>query len=252
MAADTDQAAQVSGEEPKESVARVTRLHAPNADIGRIARALCSWYETKKLESQVLEEGDSVTVQARSPGWRKIVGMSLATTVLLRQDGKQVVIEIGGAKWGDKGAVAGAGLLLAPILVVPAGIGAFKQRQLPRETVNFIKSQIGDEPEVKAKPAIGLKSETVKKSQESPSKKPMAKVDLNTADQGEIATLPGMDRVTADKVVRERERTGGFRSIEAAAEVMAPHVFARIEDSVRVSELESSRKSSTSRRKIGF
>jgi hypothetical protein len=49
----------------------------------------------------------------------------------MRVIGDDLEVELGGAKWMDKAAVAGVGVIASiGLLLVPAGIGAWKQHQL--------------------------------------------------------------------------------------------------------------------------
>ncbi|RWZ49520.1 helix-hairpin-helix domain-containing protein [Labedella phragmitis] len=59
---------------------------------------------------------------------------------------------------------------------------------------------------------------------------PEAPVDVNTATQKELQSLPGMTRQRAKGVVKERDRLGGFRSIDQFATVAAlqPHELVRL------------------------
>lgn len=57
-----------------------------------------------------------------------------------------------------------------------------------------------------------------------------APVDLNNAPEAEIAALPGIGPVLAQRVVQERRMRGGFRSVEEVAQALAlkPHVITRL------------------------
>jgi DNA uptake protein ComE-like DNA-binding protein len=59
---------------------------------------------------------------------------------------------------------------------------------------------------------------------------PAAPVDVNTAAQKALQSLPGFTRQRAKAVIRERDRLGGFSSVEQFAVVAAlqPHELARL------------------------
>ena len=71
---------------------------------------------------------------------------------------------------------------------------------------------------------------------EMPSDDPAEKIDLNTATEQQLATLPGIGVVLAKKVVAERERQNGFDSVEQFLESMEimPHFAVQIEELVFV------------------
>ena len=94
----------------------------------------------REYEVQVLEESGGLrrTFQMRrryKEGWIRtassLAGLDTAATVLMRVIGDDLEVELGGAKWMDKAAVAGVGVIASiGLLLVPAGIGAWKQHQL--------------------------------------------------------------------------------------------------------------------------
>lgn len=63
-------------------------------------------------------------------------------------------------------------------------------------------------------------------------------VDLNTATLDTIASLPGVGVATAHRIVEERERRGGFKSVDEAAEAanLQPHLRSRLQQRAEVSE----------------
>ncbi|MGH9036228.1 MAG: ComEA family DNA-binding protein, partial [Acidimicrobiia bacterium] len=61
-------------------------------------------------------------------------------------------------------------------------------------------------------------------------------VDLNTAGAAELETLPGVGPATARKILEERSRRGGFRSVRDLLGVpgIGERRFAELRDRVRV------------------
>jgi hypothetical protein len=108
--------------------------------MSALSRHLSEKYDQEGYDVQVLEEpdGKSCTFQMRrryTEGWIKtastLAGLDTAATVVMRVVNEDLELELGGAKWLDKAAVAGVGVLASiGLLLVPAGIGAWKQRQL--------------------------------------------------------------------------------------------------------------------------
>jgi competence protein ComEA len=65
-----------------------------------------------------------------------------------------------------------------------------------------------------------------------------APVNLNTADLAQLETLPGIGRVTAERIVEYRERTGGFKKVEDLMNVrgVGEQSFLKLRTLVIVSE----------------
>ncbi|MGH2811999.1 MAG: helix-hairpin-helix domain-containing protein [Actinomycetota bacterium] len=65
---------------------------------------------------------------------------------------------------------------------------------------------------------------------------PAEKVNLNTATQSELESLPGIGPVIAERIIAFRERNGGFASVRQLLEVegIGPKKFEAIEDLVVV------------------
>ena len=65
---------------------------------------------------------------------------------------------------------------------------------------------------------------------------PAALVDINSADAAELEELPGIGPVTAAAIVRHREQSGPFRSVQSLQEVsgIGPVKFGNIEHLVTV------------------
>jgi hypothetical protein len=109
--------------------------------VDAVARTLAEWYRGKKLEVQILDAPDRVVVQCQNARWRSVLGMSSALTVVLRREGEDLTVEIGRGRWAEKAAVAGAGLLLGPLLVT-AGYGLVDQARLSIQTLEVVKKAL--------------------------------------------------------------------------------------------------------------
>src|SRR5688500_7639057 len=215
---------------------KVTRLMAPGVDVGDLASRLASFYGSKKLETQTFAGPPAWSVQARSPGWRKAIGMSTAITVVLRPDGDELCVEIGRAKWGDKALAGAAGMLILWPLALTAAAGAYREGQLPKETVRFLTACVEEstgrpQPPVDERPAPSP-PEVTPPPPRFERQEPV--VDVNRASADPLATLPGVSRLDASRIVAERERLGGCADLNALARVtrLRPHVIAHLEDRV--------------------
>ncbi|MFQ5846087.1 MAG: hypothetical protein ACE5IQ_00260 [Candidatus Methylomirabilales bacterium] len=122
--------------------------------MGELAEHLREKYALAGYEVQVLhvtERDRGLIFQMRqkyNADWKKaasqLTGLDTAATVTIRSDGEGLSVEVGGGKWLDKAAVAGfATFVTLGVLIIPAGIGAWKQRRLLSDLVveidNFIK-----------------------------------------------------------------------------------------------------------------
>lgn len=69
-----------------------------------------------------------------------VAGLDTAATVVMKVAGDDdLEVTFGGAKWLDKAAVAGVGVLASlGVLLLPAGIGAWRQRQLLEDLENAV------------------------------------------------------------------------------------------------------------------
>ena len=70
-------------------------------------------------------------VQGQKTGLYKWVGMGVAATVNIEPDGSNLKISIGGAKWAEQSAIAGAGgFFTGGITWITGAIGLAQQKQL--------------------------------------------------------------------------------------------------------------------------
>lgn len=100
------------------------------------AQHLAAFLENEEnMDTQTLcLENGTVIVQARVRGgmWRQWVGLDKCITVRLSQfQGGVLGVEIGDAKWIDKGLAIGVSFFLLFPLVFTAGFGWYQQSRLP-------------------------------------------------------------------------------------------------------------------------
>jgi len=114
--------------------------HAPEVDVQDLGQKLCQWFEGQGFETQSLEgPGGGLVVQARkTEGWRAFVGMDAALSVTMTLQGENLFVQTAAAKWVDKAVVGGLGVLLFWPAIIPAAYGAWKQKKLPEEVLDFI------------------------------------------------------------------------------------------------------------------
>lgn len=93
--------------------------------------------ETEKMETQLVTSSngtDYIALQARlkGGGWKQIFGMDKAITVrFIEESSSSVRMEIGEAKWIDKGGIMLLSMFVLWPLSITSGIGMYKQGSLP-------------------------------------------------------------------------------------------------------------------------
>lgn len=120
------------------------QYYAPDLDIFSLGQVLTEWFTNQKYQTQTVPYGNAgITVQARKEDtFRNLAGMSSALTISIYPEGENISVEMGNAKWLDKGAVAAVGALIFWPALVTAGIGAYQQNQLQTQAWQFIETTI--------------------------------------------------------------------------------------------------------------
>jgi hypothetical protein len=186
--------------------AKVSRLRAPGVDVDAAAAALARWFESEGLEAQVLSGADGVTVQARSRGkLMRAVGAAVALTVTLRVDRADLLVEVGPAKWGVKGAIGGIAIVTTtPFLAVPAAWGTYNQLRLPKRAVQFLTATLPSYTRSRPEPTAPVPAPPTPAPAAPPA------VDPNSAGLAELAAVAGPK--VADEIIRRRHNDGPYRS----------------------------------------
>ncbi len=112
-----------------------------------IAMAVRNFLETsEKMETQCFFTNDGgAIIQARVRGGsvKKFVGLDKAITVKLAPAGEEMVnVDIGEAKWTDKGIALTVSWFVLWPLAVTSGIGIYKQHKLPEKINRVIQNSI--------------------------------------------------------------------------------------------------------------
>jgi hypothetical protein len=146
-------------------------FYAPDIDPAMMAEALGEWYRGQGYQTQTFSTGNGVAVQARKEStWRTLAGMSNALTVTVALVGESIEVEVGGAKWAEKAAAGGAGLiLLGPIGLIGAGVGTYQQTQLQSQTWQYVDGLIRANSAYAGSMPLGLPPATT-----TPQRPPMA------------------------------------------------------------------------------
>lgn len=119
-------------------------FYAPDIDISGLGQSLSDWFAGQGFQTQLLPAASGgATVQARKESTlRTLTGMSNALTVSINPEGENIGVEMGNAKWLDKGAAAAVGVLIFWPALVTAGVGAYQQNQIQNQAWQFIEQYI--------------------------------------------------------------------------------------------------------------
>jgi hypothetical protein len=119
-------------------------FYGPDIDLSVLAHSLADSFSREGHKTQVMPgpNGGFVVQAGKEDTLRKIAGMSTALTAIFTLENEYVCVEVGGAKWLDKGVTAGVGALLFFPALITAGVGAFQQSQLQTHTWQFIEQYI--------------------------------------------------------------------------------------------------------------
>ena len=105
--------------------------------------------ERENMETQVYmpdPNGSVCTVQGRvrGGGFKQLFGLDKAITVRFNvlHGGNTVNVEIGEAKWGDKGAALAVSWFFFWPLAVTSAVGIYQQKQLPQKIINLIQEYL--------------------------------------------------------------------------------------------------------------
>jgi hypothetical protein len=131
---------------------KMTRIRVSGVDVTSLGEALCAWYSSQGLEAITVANPSGLMVQCRSRKKLKLAsGTGAELTVILHNEGQELVVEIGLAKWSAKaakgaaavGAAGGAvgGLLVGAAAGAAVGVGVVQWRRskLPRQTIRFLR-----------------------------------------------------------------------------------------------------------------
>ena len=69
---------------------------------------------------------------------------------------------------------------------------------------------------------------------------PIVPVNLNTASQVDLMTLPGIGTEKADAIIQYRQDNGPFKTIEAIQDVagIGPGIFEKIKDQITIDQID--------------
>jgi hypothetical protein len=120
-------------------------------DLDDLSVALQGWFQNKGFEAQIVDQEEGKVIQARKgdegwTDWRSWLGVSAALTIEMCLRDENLVVQTGAAKWIDKVGVGIAGVLLAPIFLIPAAYGVWQQSKLPNEVFQYIQQYIAAPP----------------------------------------------------------------------------------------------------------
>lgn len=119
-------------------------------NVSGLISAVDTCLTKEKMTTQKLtDELGNKVLQARASGgkWKQFLGMDKAITIRFKESKESVSVEIGDAKWVDKGAVMVTSLFVLWPLALTSGYGLYKQGKLPDMIRGAATAYIGEEPE---------------------------------------------------------------------------------------------------------
>ncbi len=123
----------------------------PGKSVEGLICAISAMLEKQeKMDIQRLTDGNSsyTALQARLKGGtgKQLIGMDKAATVrFITISSEKVRIEIGEAKWADKGAVLALSMFVLWPLAITSGIGIYGQMKLPSKIKAAADEYLGEE-----------------------------------------------------------------------------------------------------------
>ncbi|WP_125767213.1 zinc ribbon domain-containing protein [Lapidilactobacillus wuchangensis] len=114
-------------------------------DLEGISQGLVNFLQFEKnLEAEAVPTEQGYLVQAKNQeSWKKFAGMDTAIHIQLLQNGTDLVtVNIGQGKWVDKASAATIGMFVFAPLAITAAVGAWSQKQLPKEIFECIENYI--------------------------------------------------------------------------------------------------------------
>ena len=219
---------------------KITRLPLRDVDLQQLADALARWYRSQGLEAQVTGDDPGVRVQCRGHNARALAGAAIALTVILRQERDGLAMEIGAAKWADKGVAVGVGLLtlgsgVGLIPLASSAWGSWQQAKMPARTIEFIQATAPSYvmPEAGAGSPSATNSRRLQETSASASPEPSVgsrangarqPVDVNQASVTELRDRTGLSQRAAESVVAKRAQLRGFEGFAEVQEVLREHL----------------------------
>lgn len=103
---------------------------------------------SRDLKTQIIEANNEIIIQGKKKPnvLNKALGLDQAVTVGISVEGDDIKVTVGGAKWIDKAVGATIGMFIFAPVLLTAGWGTYKQRQLfseiEKEVEKFLSSRM--------------------------------------------------------------------------------------------------------------
>jgi hypothetical protein len=123
---------------------------APRVDLWKLAKHLQSWYETQRMQVDIARDSDgNVIVHTHSAPRARWTGAGAELVTILAKHGDSLSVSVGGARWKDKAASAGAGLTLTAMtggwgwpLLAPSVVGTYRQTKIADKTLTCVAEML--------------------------------------------------------------------------------------------------------------
>ena len=99
-------------------------------DIQVLAEEIRQFFLREGHQTQTVQQGEAVVIQGQKGGWRRLVGMGQAATVMLENTDEGLKTSVGGGKWIEQGAAIAVSMIVLWPLLITGGVGMAQQKQM--------------------------------------------------------------------------------------------------------------------------
>ncbi len=111
-------------------------------DLPALAEEIRQVFLAQGHENQVIEQDDTLIVQGKKGGWRSLVGMGQAATVILTPTEEGLKASVGGGKWLEQGAAIAVSMFVLWPLFITGGVGMAQQKMLLDKLWNLVEQHV--------------------------------------------------------------------------------------------------------------
>lgn len=99
-------------------------------DIQVLAEEIRQFFLREGHQTQIVQQGEAIVIQGQKGGWRRLVGMGQAATVMLENTSEGLKASVGGGKWIEQSAAIAVSMFVLWPLLITGGVGMAQQKQM--------------------------------------------------------------------------------------------------------------------------